>query len=294
MVRHLNGRRRVFLLFFCAVCFFSFNTVASAATVRINPTKIRLIIPPGNSKSGTIEVDNPSEEPITVKAYLQDWLYTSPYDGTKNFSAAGTTPLSAADWITTSLNEFVIPAFNKQNVNFTVKVPAGASGGHYAVLFFESLLSKPEVRESAQLGVVVRIGALFYIEAGGSIKRAAEISGLTLRRKSPDSPLQINMDIKNSGNVDITCAGTFHIMDSRGMIFARNEFNNVYLFPKDTAELTAGWEGTLSRGKYSLVITQDIGKALEEVHLGRGPEIIKESEIEIGDSGEVLRIGELK
>jgi hypothetical protein len=239
-------------------------------------------------------VDNPSEEPITVKTYLQDWSYTSTNDGTKNFFAAGTTPLSASDWITTSLSEFVIPAFNKQNVNFTVKVPAGASGGHYAVLFFESLLSKPEVRESAQLGVVVRIGALFYIEAEGSIKRAAEIAGLSVTRKSNNGPLQIKMDIKNSGNVDITCAGTFHIMDRQGMIFARNEFNNVYLFPQDSAELTAGWDGTLSRGKYSLVITMDIGKALEEVHLGRGPVIIKESEIEIGDSGEVLRIGELR
>jgi len=291
---NLCKTKTAFLTLLSIFCFFIFATAGEAATVRINPTKIRLIIPAGGSKTGTVEVDNPSEVSLIVKAYLEDWSYTSAHDGTKNFFPAGATPLSCSNWITTSLNEFVIPAFGRQVINYTVRVPQEASGGHYAVLFFESLLSDPQDRGTAQLGVIVRIGALFYIEPEGTIRRSAQVSNLSLKRKSANTPLQMNMDFKNTGNVDITCVGTFHIMDKKGMVSARGELDNVYLFPQERAKLNSEWKEVLSKGKYSLVITVDIGKALEEARLGRGPVIVKEAEIEIGDSGEVLSIGELK
>jgi hypothetical protein len=284
----------LFKRLFCILSLLAFATVAEAATVRINPTKIRLIIPPGESRSGTIEVDNPSDESIIVKSYLEDWAYTPKHDGTKSFYPAGTTSFSAGNWVSISLNEFVIPAFGRQSVNFTVRVPEDASGGHYAVLFFESLLAKPTLKENAELGVIVRIGSLFYIEPEGKARRAAEISDFSLKQSSGRSALEMELALKNAGSVDLMCAGTFHIMDRQGMIFARKELGNIYLFPQDEAKLNATWEGSLSKGKYSLVITIDIGKAQEEAKLGRGPVIIKEAELEIGGGGEVVRVGELK
>ncbi|KPK97309.1 MAG: hypothetical protein AMJ95_09675 [Omnitrophica WOR_2 bacterium SM23_72] len=289
----LIGKRILFAILGIS-SFFVFAQGLEAATVRINPTKIRLIIPPGSTKTGTIEVENPSEDSIIVKSYLEDWAYTPLHDGTKNFFPAATTALSASHWITASLNEFVVPTFGKQTIHYTIRVPENASGGHYAALFFESLLSEPEIKDATQLGVVVRIAALFYIEAEGTIQRTAEISNLTLERSSSSEPLKMNADLKNSGNVDITAAGTFHIMDNQGMIFSRGELGNVYLFPGESAKLTSSWKDPLSRGKYNLVMTIDIGKALEEAKLGRGPVIIKEAELEIGGRGEVIRVGALR
>jgi len=287
-------RRRVFLFLFLSIfCFFNLLEV-QAASVRVNPTKIRLTVSPGESKSGIIEVENPSDESLVVKAYLQDWSYASSQNGSKDFSAAGVTPLSCADWINVSLSDFVIPASGKQNINYTVKVPVGAQGGHYAVLFFESLLAKPTLKESAELGVVVRIGALFYIEPAGTINRLAEISNPVLEKDPQDKSLKISLDLKNTGNTDITASGTFHIMDQEGMILARSEFNDVFTFPGDKAKFETSWKETLPKGKYDLIFTIDIGKALEEMALGRGPVITKETEIEIGEKGEVLRVGELK
>lgn len=268
-------------------------TLSEAATLRINPTKVRLIITPGESKSGVIEVENPSEEAITVKAYLQDWKYTSVHDGTKEFFASGVIPLSCADWVTVSLPEFVLSSYGKQKLNYTVKVPKEAAGGHYAVLFFESLLGKPELKENAALGVVVRIGALFYIEPDGSIERLAEVSNFSVQTLK-DKPLQINLDFKNTGNVDITCKGTFHIMDKQGMVVARGNFNDSYTFPGEIAKLNAAWKYAIPKGKYDLIMTFDIGKALEEAGLGRGPVITKESTLEIGENGQVLKFGGLK
>ncbi len=281
---------RVFLTLFFAASL----SLAQGATVRINPTKIRLIVPPGVSKSGEIEIDNPSEDSVIVKSYLEDWAYTALHDGTKSFFPANTLSLSCSNWITTSLGEFVVLPFGKQIVHYTIKVPEGSQGGHYSALFFESLLSKPEFRETAQLGVVVRIGALFYIEAEGATRREAAISDFSLKKESDTLPLEVGAELTNTGNVDITSAGTFHIMDKQGMIYARGELDKLYLFPQEKGRLSGKWEKRLAKGRYSLVLTLDIGKALEEAQLGRGPVIIKEAQIEIGDKGEVLRTGELK
>ncbi|MCX5701785.1 MAG: hypothetical protein NTW64_02245, partial [Candidatus Omnitrophica bacterium] len=70
--------------------------------------------------------------------------------------------------------------------------------------------------------------------------------------------------------------------------------NNVYTFPQDEAKLTTTWKEPLPEGAYDLVLTLDIGKALEEAGLGRGPVITKEAEIEIGKKGEVVRVGRLE
>lgn len=279
--------------FFCVFCFLSPAKI-EAATVRINPTKVRLIIPPGESKSGIIEIENPSEESVIVKAYLQDWVYTPLHNGTKEFFPSGTTALSCAAWIGVSLSEFVIPAFGRQKINYTVKVPADAQGGHYAVFFFESLLQEQKVKKFTDLGVVVRIGALFYIEPEGNIKRWAEVKNLMLENKQKDKILGVNLDFENTGNVDITCKGTFHIMDKLGMVVARGEFNDLYTFPQEKAKLTAIWKDPLPKGKYDLILTFDIGKSREEAGLGRGPVITKEAEVEIGYNGQAVRVGELK
>ncbi len=293
MLKKLYNISKFLLLFFSVFCFLSPAQV-EAAGVRLNPTKVRLIIPPGESRSGVIEVENPSEESFIVKAYLQDWVYTALHNGTKQFLPPGTTFLSCSDWIGISLSEFVIPAYGKQKINYTVKVPVEAEGGHYAVLFFESLLQETKVKKFTDLSVVIRIGTLFYIEPEGTIKRWAEVKNLTLENRRKDKSLGVKLDFSNTGNVDIICKGTFHLMDKLGMVAARGEFNDVYSLPQDNAKLTAVWKELLSKGKYDLIITADIGKSREEAGLGRGPVITKEVEIEIGDEGQAVRVGELK
>lgn len=290
-----DERLIIFFRLFFVFCFLlsALRLNTDAATVRINPTKIRLIIPPGESASGVIEVENPSEEPLIVKAYLQDWAYTSLHDGTKEFFTAGLTPFSAVDWITISLPDFVIPSFGKQSINYTVKVPENAKGGHFAVLFFESLLGKSISKDTASLGVMVRMGALFYIEPEGTIIRSAEVSNFSVER-TKDKSLAMSLDLKNTGNVDITCKGTFHIIDKQGLVLARAEFNDTYTFAAETAKLAGVWKDPLPKGKYDLVFTLDIGKALEELNLGRGPVITKETEIEIGEDGKIEKVGRLR
>jgi len=287
--------------------FFAFFTVsavwAQGMSFRVEDSKIRLSVAPGSSQAGTIRLYSQSDTEIHLRVYLEDWKYEEKQDGSKNFFPAQSTPLSGAGWIKFNPGEITLPAYGVGSINYIVNVPQEATGGYYAVMFFETLLSTPvqsegigidsdEVRSGIDLAL--RIGSLFYIEVKDTIKRVAGLKNLSVSKDEEDKPLFIAVDLQNSGNVDITADGTFHIMDKKGMVYARGEFNKIYTFPGDTARLTSSWGEPLSKGRYDLILTIDLGKALEEAEMGRGPVITQEAEIEIDIDGQVIRVGELR
>ena len=282
------------LFLFTALSFVITLSSAYALTLRLNQSKIRLIINPGETKTGVIEVENPTDQNLIVKASLEDWIYSPAGDGTKEFSPPDTTRFSCAGWISFFPAEFVMTPFSKQKLNYTIKAPLQFETGRYAVLFFETSMSKPEMKEGVGMNLVVRIGSIFYMEPGSLTKRQAEIDNLSLKTGTKDKSLDLSLDIKNTGNVDIQTSANFSIMDDKGLVFARGAFNDTFTFPGESVKLLSGWRERLPAGKYDLVITVDLGKALEESGLGRGPVILKESQIEIGENGEVLKTGELK
>lgn len=266
----------------------------------LDKAKIRLFIAPASQDYGEIVLKNSSPEPRTMRLYLEDWYYAPGGDGSKTFVAAGITSRSCASWISFSPAEFTIAPNGQQRVSYTVKVPQNNTleGGYYAALFFESAVGQVvQQEEGAGLNLVIRIGALFYVEVKGTVKRTAAIDNFSLRKESSPNRLFVEADIRNTGNVDITAGGTFHIIDQKGMVYARSEFNTVQTFPGDSAKLSGSWntwENPVPDGSYDIVLTIDLGKALTEAGLGRGPVVTKEARIEIGDNGEILSIGALK
>lgn len=294
----LADNKRVRIIFSFLVVFFSLVALVWAADFPfINKSKIRLSISPGQTGYGEIIMENPTERERTMRLYLEDWYYLPAADGSKEFVPAGTLSRSCAPWITFSPAEFTLLPFSRQKISYSIKVPEDALGGYYAALFFETLLGKlerPREGMSAGVSLNVRIASLFYVEARGKVNRKAAIKNLKLEKGSSPDQLLIQLDFVNTGNVDITAGGTFHIMDEQGMVYARGEFNDVYAFPADKAKLTASWQEPIPEGKYDLVITLNLGKALEEVDFGRGPVITQECEIEIGKDTEVLKVGQLR
>lgn len=287
----------VLLVFLSCSILLTFSDLYAYRAIQFDQPKVRLIIPPGQSQAGRIELKNSSNEPKAVKIYVEDWVYTDD-TGSKKFMPPGSADLSCANWISFAPAEFTVPAFGKQYVNYTVRVPKDAMGGHYAILFFESAMGgEPQEKTEAMVSmpVAIRIGSLFYIEPEGTINRTAQLGKLSLERKSNDAPLAINLDFKNTGNVDIIAGGNFSIIDKQGMVYSRGEFSNkIYTLPQDIAKLTASRKEPLPKGKYDFIITLDLGGALEELSMGRGPVVTKEARIEIGQNGEILEVGELK
>lgn len=279
----------VFSLVFCSLAY-------AIELPNINKSKIRLSIAAGKSEYGQIVVENQSSEARSMRVYLSDWNYLPSADGTKEFLPVSTVPTSCSSWISFSPAEFTLAPFSKQEINYSVKVPLGASGGYYAALFFESIFGRTETeREEMKVGMnlAIRIATLFYVDVQGTVKRTATIDNLSFY-KNASGGYSLGLDFSNTGNTDITTSGTFHIMDSQGMVITRGILNDSYTFAGSSAKLTATIKDNLPQGKYDLVFTVDLGKALAEAGVGRGPIITKEVELQISRSGEVLSISQLE
>ena len=264
---------------------------------RISQAKIRLSVPTGQTKYGEVTVENPGSEERSMRLYLEDWYYLPGSDGSKEFMPADSSLRSCASWISFSPAEFTLPPFGKQRVSYSVKVPEGKSGGYYEALFFENTagaIGAPQAGIGATMDLILRIAALFYVEVEGTVRRNAEFSNLVVEKESNRKPLTIKLDFKNIGNTDITTSSSYNIIDRKGMVYARGVFNDLYSFPGDSGKLIAVWKNDIPKGRYDLVMTFNLGKALEEANVGRGPVITKEAGIEIGENGDLVSVGELK
>jgi hypothetical protein len=279
----------------CMLVFFMFMVAGSeAAILQVDPPKVFLTIPAGRSGGGKLTVRNPSEEAIKIKLYAQDWKYSDMHDGTKVFFPVNTLPLSCANWISFSLSELSIPANGQQDIYYTVKVPQDSVGEHFAVLFFESMMAKPIPAGNVSLGLIVRLGVIFYVETDGNSVRTAEIDNFSIKRSANSKPLEISLDVKNTGNTDIIAKGTLHLINKKGVVFVRSTLNKSYTLPLESSKLTGSWKDPLPKGIYDAVLTVDIGKASQEEEWTADFVITKETEVEIGSSGEVLKVGELR
>lgn len=286
------------LIFIILLAGLVYSTAFAVTPSYLDKPKVRLSILPGATEYGDIVITNPSNETRPMRLYLEDWYYLPAGDGSKEFVPANSTPYSCTSWITFSPAEFTLVPFGRQRVSYSIKAPPEAKGSYYAVLFFENLVGEVGVEGQKGVGgglnIVLRVGTLFYSEVKGTTQQTGNVESPNLKKDKTTGNFLIETDFHNTGNTDITAGGSFHIMDKKGLIYARGEFNDVYTFPGNTAKLKSEWKEAIPKGKYDLVLTIDISKAQAEAGLNKQPVIIREAEIELGEKGEVIKVGELK
>ncbi|HNW40069.1 MAG TPA: hypothetical protein PKI44_06585 [Candidatus Omnitrophota bacterium] len=294
----LSIRLRIISICFCLAACLLVSGAQAEKLPFMSQSKIRVVVSPGERAFGEITLDNPTDENKVMRLYLEDWYYLPGGSGAKEFLPAKSLPTSACSWITFSPAEVVIPAFGKQKINYSINVPADASGARFATLFFETLMSKGRISaadRSAGLDVHVRVATLFYVEVKGTVKRSAKINNLNIQpSKETKEALDFTLDFENTGNTDITTSGNFSLINNDGMVAARGALNNVYTFPGGKGSLLGTWKGNIPAGDYDLVVTVDLGKALADAGTGRGPVITKEASVAMGENNQVVQIGQLK
>ena len=143
----------------------------SSFALRIDNPKIKLQLSPKDNYSGAIIVENPSSDEVSVKAYLEDFIYVAPFDGAKEFYAPGTTSLSLSGWISFSPQEFILQPFSSRRVNFSISPTSSFNSVHCGVLFFETAIGIT-YEDGKAINVLGRIGSLFFVEPKDKRKQA--------------------------------------------------------------------------------------------------------------------------
>ncbi|PIQ84005.1 MAG: hypothetical protein COV75_04375 [Candidatus Omnitrophica bacterium CG11_big_fil_rev_8_21_14_0_20_63_9] len=222
---------------------------ALAFSFSVEPSRIELSIPAGKQRGKTVRINNRSDKPIHIKAYVNDVIFLP--DGTNDFPEPGSTAWSAAKWVKVIPSEFDIPAGGVQEARVSVQLPEGASGGYYAMVFFETL---PTYTEKG-LGVNFRIGALTQITVPKTEVYQAKIANL--RVLSASSAL---VELFNDSNVLIRPSGRIKILDAREKRIAQVEFNpqRLGVLPKSVRQFSVELE-PLPPGTYRLRAEIDYG-----------------------------------
>ncbi len=233
--------------------------ISEASTIRISHPKIELEVEPGATYSGEIGIENPDPGDVKLHSYTEDWVYAAGGTGEKNFSPAGTHPLSCTNWITFTPADEVLPPFGKSVTRYTIKVPEGAKGGYYSVIFFETILGNSVNEEGVNVLVAGRIGALFFIHVKGTVERSGELTSVKVDAPQGNKPMQIESTFKNTGNVDITLGGSLILMDAQGKVLGRGDLAKIYTLPGTTETRVTQWVGRLPKGKHDLLLTYDLG-----------------------------------
>ncbi|MFA5362140.1 MAG: hypothetical protein WC335_02690 [Candidatus Omnitrophota bacterium] len=264
------------IFFLCLNACLNYAAVSNAQ-ISLEPREIKLTVQPGEQRRGTIRVANDSNESLIVKAYFEDLVYPSPFDGTKEFRPLGSTLSSCGEWITVLPSNFVLVPHGKQEVMYTINAPADIKGGYYGILYFEKTGAVQAV-EGLRMSLVYRFGSSFYLETPDRDKKAV-IEAFVLDKSS------LQGDLKNVGDVIVFAKGTYQVMDKDGILILRGDFGNFSLPPKEKITFNIHDIRVTAPGeKADVIINFD---------LGNGDLLVGEVEI-TGDAAGGLKISAVK
>jgi len=200
---------------------------------------------------------------------LEDFLYTFPFDGSKEFYPRGSTKFSLAPWLNYSPQEFTVLPHSEQKVNFVVN-GENLVGSRCGVLFFEASLGTA-YEEGAAVNILGRLGSLIFVDAYDSGKNGSfsDIQGGIRKLKGT---------FTNSGTRFLHVKGTFFIMDEEGMVEDRGQISDLYLLSENRGEVEIGLTKSLAPKNYIMVLTFD----MED-----GDVLVKEIDFSLSAYGEV-------
>jgi hypothetical protein len=251
---------------------------APAQSLGLTPAEIRAAFRPQQVLQFELHVSNEGDAPVTMRGSVTD-LWFDPATNEKVFAAPGTLPRSAANWVTFVPATFTVSPHGTATVKALITPPPEATGGAYAVLFFES---KPEATHDPSspgraVYANVRLGALLLLNASGTEDYRIAVTDTALTPPDAHRNLELSFQLLNAGNTHIFPEARLTIVNGRKQVVARAEADVKRFFPgqKDSIRLT--WSGSLPAGEYTCVLTVTYGN--DKVHTETMP-------LRVGQPGE--------
>jgi hypothetical protein len=236
-------------LFLC-IAFFCLIAPLCSYPLRIDNPKMRVKLSADKSASGTITVDNPTTETVSVKVYLEDFTYVAPFDGTKDFTSRGTTKRSISNMITFSPEQFTLEPYASRQVNFIISPKNSFDETLGGVLFFETSIGTT-VKEGQSIDVLGRLGALIFVDPQAGTKSLSVSEPIV-------SGESFTAMASNNGKVFVDAAGGFYIVDDNGTVYDRGSVNELFLMPGDKTAMKFNLSKALPSGRYTAVLTFDL------------------------------------
>src|SRR5437588_1025347 len=253
----LTPPRLIAFVFFCSILLAP--CLAFTQAIALAPAQIVEDFKPGVPFEYSLAVANNGHEAVELHVRVTDFWYNEKNE--KVFSAPGTSPRSAANWIQFVPEKFAVPAGGSQKMKAIVTPPVDARGGYYAVLFVESkpLPSDKATEDGRKIFTNMRIGCLVLLTAKNSEAYNVRLDELRLLPPSETQGLKLSFLVDNESNTHVFPQARLAILDPQHKLVGKSESQIKRFLPgqKDTMQLD--WNGDLNAGEYTAVLAAVYG-----------------------------------
>lgn len=236
----------------------SANAQTSVRTITITPPTVSVTLDPGGRAEGTMGVINDSDETISFKAEMKDFIVQD-NAGTPELLPANTLTniYSAAAWMGVTPQTFTLQPKQRQDLNYYMQVPITARpGGHYAAVAFTPI----NAAGTPNTGAIVngQLGTLFSIAVNGPIAERATVTKFFANGFQEYGPVDILTQIKNFGDLHIRPQGfvTVTNMLGKNTVLPLQAFN---IFPQTGRDYANQYGGHWMIGRYKAVLLASYG-----------------------------------
>lgn len=137
MRRFPHSQQTIAALMFVGLLVLASTTASAQITVR-GQLAHDLNAVPGQVVTGSISVDNETDQPQQARIYLRDYMFFA--DGTNAYDEPGTVERSNAPWVQFTPEALTVPPGSSAEVSYSITVPDSANGGSFwSMLMVEAI-----------------------------------------------------------------------------------------------------------------------------------------------------------
>ncbi len=227
----------------------------SAQSLGLAPAQVVQDFKPGVPFELELNTVNRGGNPVEMSVSITDFWYNE--NNEKIFTAPGTSPRSAANWIQFLPEHFQVDANGDQKMKAIVTPPVDAKGGYYAVLFVESKprLSFDKTADGKQVYTNMRLGCLVLLNAEKTAEYKIEVSDAKVTPPTETQGIDVSFMFHNQSNTHVFPLPRVAVLDANHKMVAKADGDMKRFLPGQKDAMHVQWAGTLPAGTYTAILT---------------------------------------
>ncbi len=239
-IKALLDRGARFILVAILATVFLVSPVAAAASsngspngVLISPVVEETTINKGQTVPIQMAIQNPTNSPVTLKAFINDFLPSSDESGTPDIilnNPKTPLPLDNFESLVAPIANISLNPQQRVYFNVNLNVPANApSGGYYGVIRFQNA----NIANTGNVGLTASAGTLFLITVPGNLTYKLTLTKFEIEQNNQPTSfvtsgkLSVVTILNNVGNIHVQPFGTIEVKNMFGKVDKVIQFNGI-------------------------------------------------------------------
>lgn len=232
-------------------------------TIGVYPGYQEIDLEPGGTYTGSFFVVNVGEEdePSVDYRVLSTPFSVSDDGETADYSTV-TDRTRLSEWITFDVKEGVIEPNTKQEIKYTIHVPADAPvGGQYCTAAVR-IGQDMEDADGVRVGSIYQVANIIYATVAGDLDYSGEILSNDITPIFLSSKINTAVTVRNTGNIHVDATSFVRIYELFGdeeVFTSENHVTTSKIIPGTTKTLTNTWQESPQLGLFRVIQTVSIG-----------------------------------